>query len=390
MKLATLTVSAGFHDRRWCPVSARVALDAGIDLTALSLRDAVDGRPTAVQVWREEGGTAAVAWIVDDLRVGQSRSWHLTTAEGSALRGPGVDLREEGSGRLAVYIGGDEFTAYSYGTDVVRPYLYPVLADGGIGVTRNWPMLTDLLNETNDHPHHKGIYTAQGSVNGVDNWSEAAGHGYQIHRAFTRIYGGPVAGGFTQSLDWTDAERVPNMSETRRLTFYATPANLRVFDYEISLHASAGAVTLGDTKEGGLLSVRVATSMDVREDGTGGTFVNGHGGVQQAEAWGKRAPWCDYSGPAGGARVGVAFMDHTDNPRFPTHWHVRNYGLMTANPMGLHDFTGIPGNTWDLEIAAGETVAWRYRVIIHSGDAARAQIADRYQDFVAPPLVTVA
>jgi len=83
----------------------------------------------------------------------------------------------------------------------------------------------------------------------------------------------------------------------------------------------------------------------------------------------------------------VAFLDHIDNPRFPTYWHVRNYGLMTANPIGLHDFTGIPDNTWDLEIPAGETVTWRYRVLIHTGDTARAQVADRYQDFVAPPVV---
>ncbi|NLD44382.1 MAG: hypothetical protein GX657_12930 [Chloroflexi bacterium] len=388
MELATLTVNAGFHRRRWCPVTAQVPLDAGVDLASLTLRDAATRLPVAVQAWREEDGSARVAWIVADLPAGQARAYTLA-AEGAPLVGSGVELRDEGSGRLAVYVGAEHLTTYNFGPDVVRPYLYPVLAGGGVGVTRNWPMVTELLSETTDHPHHKGIYTAQGDVNGVDNWSEAAGHGYQVHREFTRVYSGPVAGGFTQTLDWTDAERTPNMSETRRLTFYATPGHLRVLDYEIALHASAGPVTLGDTKEGGLLSVRVATSMDVLEDGTGGTFVNGHGGVQQGEAWGKRAPWCDYSGPAGGRTVGVAFLDHIDNPRFPTHWHVRNYGLMTANPMGLHDFTGIADNRWDLEIAAGETVAWRYRVIVHDGDATRAQIGDRYSDFAYPPTVTV-
>ena len=34
---------------------------------------------------------------------------------------------------------------------------------------------------------------------------------------------------------------------------------IRLFDYQVTLHASHGAVTLGDTKEGGLLSVRVAS-----------------------------------------------------------------------------------------------------------------------------------
>jgi len=257
-------------------------------------------------------------------------------------------------------------------------------------VTRNWPMVADAVNETSDHPHHKGIYTAQGSVNGVDNWSEGEGHGYQIHREFTRVYSGVAAGGFAELIEWTDAHREGNMTETRRLIFYATSGRIRLFDYEVNLHASLGEVTLGDTKEGGLLAVRVASSMDVTSEPEGGRFVNGYGAILEKEAWGKRAPWCDYSGPTSGGWKGVALMDHVENPRHPTHWHVRNYGLMTANPIGLHDFTGDPENRWDLVIPEGQTMSWRYRVMIHDGDAIYAQVADRYHDFVNPPSVTVA
>ena len=83
-----------------------------------------------------------------------------------------------------------------------------------------------------------------------------------------------------------------------------------------------------DTKEGGLVSVRVASSMDVRN---GGAIRNGYGGTNEEETWGKHAPWCDYSGMVDGKHVGVAIMDHETNPRYPTQWHVRDYGLMTAN-----------------------------------------------------------
>ena len=341
MKLATLIVSAGWHRRRWCPVTAQVRLDPDVDLDALVLRDVSTDTPLAVQAWREEDGLVSLAWVVADIPAHQTRAYELRRTEGAPLHGPGVELREEGSGRLAVYVSGEHLTTYNYGPDVVRPYLYPVLAHSGIGVTRNWPMATDVLNETTDHPHHKGIYTAQGDVNGVDNWSESSGHGYQVHREFSRVYSGPVAGGFTEALDWTDAERTPNMTETRRLTFYATPSRLRALDYEIALHATQGQVVLGDTKEGAALRA-------------GGHFHGRHGRPAgralcerlrrraEKECWGKPAPWCDYSGPAGGAWVGVAFLDHVSNPRYPTYWHVRNYGLMTANPWASTTIRGTP------------------------------------------------
>lgn len=389
MKLATLTVKAGWHRRHWCPVTAEVPLGPEVDLDALALRDVSGARPVAVQAWREEDGRVRVAWVIHDMAPHEERRYELSARTGGSLGGDGVDLRTEDEGKLVVTVGGEHLTTYNCGAHVVRPYLYPVYASGAVGITRNWPMVPDAPGETTDHPHHKGIYSAQGEVNGVDNWGEGQGHGYQIHREFTRLFSGAVAGGFTETLDWTDSERNPNMAETRRLTFYATPARARLFDYEITFHARYGEVTMGDTKEGGLLSVRVATSMDATGDPDGGRFVNGVGGVLEDEAWGKRAPWCDYSGPTPGGWRGVALMDHVENPRHPTHWHVRNYGLMTANPIGLHDFTGDPEQRWDLVIPEGESVTFRYRVMIHDGDAASGQVGDRYQDYVHPPKVVV-
>ena len=86
MELATLTVNAGFHRRRWCPVTAQVPLDAGVDLASLTLRDAATRLPVAVQAWREEDGSARVAWIVADLPAGQARAYILA-AEGAPLVG---------------------------------------------------------------------------------------------------------------------------------------------------------------------------------------------------------------------------------------------------------------------------------------------------------------
>ena len=63
-----------------------------------------------------------------------------------------------------------------------------------------------------------------------------------------------------------------------------------------------------------------------------GAIVNSYGGSQEMETWGKRAHWCDYVGPVNGKTVGITIMDSPGNFRYPTYWHVRDYGLMTANP----------------------------------------------------------
>jgi hypothetical protein len=345
-----------------------------------------------VQAWRTENSSVALLWVIVAMRPNTTRTYELRAAtQALPPLSDGVQLEEVGPGRIEILVGGAPLAMYNYGSDVVRPYFYPIIATPGVGITRNWPMVEGVEGETHDHVHHKGLYTAQGEVNNVDNWGEGAGHGYQVHQDFERVYGGPVAGGFVERLAWTDAERQANMTETRRLVFYATPRHARLLDYSVALYASEGEVELGDTKEGGLLSVRVASSMDAGNP-DGGRITNGFGGIQETETWGKRAPWCDYSGPAPtpeDAWYGITMMDHATNPRHPTYWHVRNYGLMTANCFGVHDFRQEADKRWPLMIPAGESLTWRYRVLIHHGDADEARIEAHYHAFAHPPIVEI-
>ena len=383
MKLAKLTVHAGPHARVQCPVTAEVDLES--DPENMILWDETDGKAVPVQIWEEEGRTR-LAWIVSWMEAGESRDYRLRILDAPRSLVSGVSLAE-GEGRLDVSIGGHYFTTYNCGPEVVRPYLYPVYADEGVGVTRDWPMVPDAEGDSTDHPHHKGIYTAQDEIRGVNNWGEGEGHGWQVHTGFDSVYSGPVAGGFTSAIDWTDADRKTYMTETRRITFYNTPLRARLFDYQVTFHASQGELRIGDTKEGGFLSVRVASLME--EARGGGRIVNGCGGVGEGETWGQRAPWCDYSGAIGGGTYGITLLDHPSNPRFPTYWHVRAYGLMTANCVGRHHFTGDENQRWDLPIAAGASKTWRYRVLVHHGDAAAAGVARHYEGFAYPPQVEV-
>jgi hypothetical protein len=360
-----------------------VALPQGARSGIQALIDRDSGLVLPAQPWNRDG-RPMLSWIVPLLRAGSSMT--LAPREVADARGPEVRLEAHGEGQLSVHLGDQHFTTYNHGPSVVRPYFYPIYAEGEVGVTRNWPMVEDAPGETNDHPHHKGMYTAQGEVNGVDNWGEREGR--QIHREFERVFSGPVDGGFVENIDWTDGDGKPNMSERRVVRFYAPAGGLRLVDYTVTLIASEGRVVLGDTKEAGLLSVRVATSMDAANP-RGGRITNAFGGIGEAETWGKPSPWCDYSGPVGGEWYGILVMDHPDNPRHPTPWHVRDYGLMTANCFGYHHFTGDDSNRHDLVLEAGRSLTWNYRVLIHRGTALDTRAADHYANFATPPTVTV-
>ena len=88
----------------------------------------------------------------------------------------------------------------------------------------------------------------------------------------------------------------------------------------------------------------------------------------EKDVWGRRSEWLDYSGKINGVPVGVAVFDHPSNPRAPTYWHTRAYGLLANNIFGLHDFEHDPSRDASLTIRPGQPLRFRFRVIIHPGD----------------------
>jgi hypothetical protein len=259
------------------------------------------------------------------------------------------------------------------------------MAPGEVSVTRSYPMRTDVPGEMHDHPHHRSLWIAFGEVNGADNWSEEKGHGYTLHQSLDRRESGSVCGGFTTTSLWADADQKPLLTQLLAVTVWAASDSVRLLDFAIDLTATHGDVTFGDTKEGGILAARVASSMDVPR---GGRIENVYGGIDEAETWGRAAHWCDYSGEVEGQSVGLAILDHPHSYRYPTHWHVRNYGLMTANPFGYAAYTnGLKNGSHTLK--RGETLCFRYRVVLHRGDATFGGVNAHYHNFVSPPKVSI-
>ena len=67
---------------------------------------------------------------------------------------------------------------------------------------------------------------------------------------------------------------------------------------------------------------------------------------------------------------------------------MRPYGLFAANPFGSHDFGSLPPG--DYTVPKGETITFRYRVILHEGNTEAARVDRSFAAYARPPTVEVA
>ena len=261
-----------------------------------------------------------------------------------------------------------------------KPILWPLIGPHGEEMTRGYPMRKASATERSDHVHHRSFWFTHGDVNGIDFWSENKDHGNIVHRKFEQVQGGDQAVIVSRN-DWMSADGKKVCEDVRQLTFGSQGSSYWI-DFDTTVTASEGPVKFGDTKEGSF-GVRVAGSMKV-DSKPGGHIVNTHGDKDKG-AWGKAAPWVDYYGSAtpGGKVVGITIMNHPTSFRYPTYWHVRTYGLFTANPFGLHHFKGNKSLDGSYELKKGETMTLHYRVLVHPGDTTEANVAGHFKQYQA-------
>ena len=234
-------------------------------------------------------------------------------------------------------------------------------------------------DETNDHPHQRSLWFTHGNVNGNDLWSELPIAGSTVHRKFLDVSGGSQAK-IVSVNDWLD-KNGNKLCEDQRTIIGGVDGDNRYIDFDIIIKAVDKPVTFGDTKEGSF-GIRVPDSMRV-DAKRGGRIVNANGTTDD-HAWGKAATWVDYHGPVEGETLGIAILNHPSSYGFPTHWHVRPYGLFAANPFGLHDFDGLAANG-SHTLKPGETMTFRYRVILHKGDEKEGHIAESFAKYSQQP-----
>jgi hypothetical protein len=235
---------------------------------------------------------------------------------------------EKGDGRLTIHHRDTPLAVYVYqDAEILRPYFTDVHSLTGRRITRTHPPKEP---EATDHPTmHPGIWLAFGSLGPGDYWRNK---GRVEHVAFVdepkadddvvtfRVKQRYVADGQTVC------------EEVCRHTIRVREEGwwLR---YDSEFRGGPKAV-FGDQEEMGL-GVRMTAKLCVK--GGQGRIRNDAGDVNEAGVWGKPARWCDYGGLVDGRRLGAVVVPHPENP-WTSRFHVRDYGLMVANPIGQKAF----------------------------------------------------
>ena len=304
-----------------------------------------------------------------------------------------VTVTQKGTGKISVEIDGKPFTDFWVGPETKKPYLHPLRTASGIVVTRGFPMDADIPGEAHDHPHHRGLWFTHGDVNKYDFWGNedsqqgaGLGKGKVVLTKIEKVTSGKETGTIDATFAWQIPSGQTLLRETRKMTFYSEP-ELRTIDFDITFSPET-QVTFGDTKEG-MFAIRLAAPLEevqprnIPEPKRTGKLVNAQGGAGEKAVWGKRSEWADYSGQLGGQTVGIAILDHPANPRYPTYWHSRSYGLFATNIFGVHDFESDKSRDGSLTIKPGQPLRFRFRVVIHQGDANAAGIRTIHEKYAA-------
>lgn len=282
---------------------------------------------------------------------------------------------------IEIKMDGKPFSTFYFGTDSRKPYLHPLRTSDGRIITRSWPM-EDLPGESHDHPHHKGLWITHGDVNGYDFWANNAELPKQekLGRVnlvkINSVKASGNEGTIDSTFNWVTPEGQKLLEESRKMTFREAGEN-RIIDFDVTLKALE-KTTFGDTKEG-MFAIRLVDTMT--EKAKGGQLVSSTGATGMANVWGKAFPWVDYSGTVAGKPAGIAIFDHPGNPKHPTYWHARDYGLFAANIFGEHDFFNDKNRNGSLTLEPGKSLRLRYRVVIHPGDMKSANLAKMYEDY---------
>jgi Family of unknown function (DUF6807) len=295
-----------------------------------------------------------------------------------------VELKAVGDDHVSISINGQPFSDFYIGSEYQKPFLAPLRTATGLVVTRKWPM-EQAESDSKDHPHHKGLFIGYGSVSGINFWEVEAASKPSPENPQTKgkialmklgeIISGPKSGSVTATFMWQAPEHGDMLEETRTMTFYADP-DVRTIDVDATFTAKQN-LKFEDTKEG-FFAIRLA---DALTEKNGGVITNSEGAQTEKNVWGKRADWVDYDGTLDGQKVGILIFDNPHNFNHPTRWHVRAYGLFAANPFGLKEFDPQANGQGGHALNSGESMRFRYRVIVHPGDVPKKKIANWYSDY---------
>jgi hypothetical protein len=266
-----------------------------------------------------------------------------------------------GDQRLATYVTSDP--------KITRPFWCNLMTPNGTAVTRPHP---PAAGELDDHPTmHPGVWMAFGDVSGNDYWRLKSRVRHVRFVEPPEVTSGVARlAAVNEYLDPSGNEVV--MQESSRWTARLVDDGwLLTVTSAFSPGPGRDSVVFGDQEEMGL-GIRMAIPFAERQL-NGGKPNDADGRKSAAGVWGKSSVWCDYSMPAGERRIGVTIYPSADNFR-PCWWHVRDTGLMVANPFGRKALTG--GDASEVSATSTRPVVLNFSIRVYDAPLRAANPAD--------------
>lgn len=302
--------------------------------------------------------------------------------------------------KVDILIDGKPFTSFLYPDNLEKPILYPLQTASGLTLTRGFPLVKNG-NERTDHPHHVGLWFNYESVNGLDFWNNSysipvdkkSKYGWIRNVKVEAIKKGMNKGTLNYIANWERQDKVVLLREKTIFVFSGTD-DTRTIDRTTTLTAQKDTVYFKDVKDG-MLGLRVTKELELPSDkeesytdnngivtkispaknGANGDYLTSTG-KKGNDAWGTRAAWCVLFGIKESQPISIAVIDHPKNPGYPTYWHARDYGLFAANPLGQSVFSNGKEHM-NLTLKPGQSVTFRYRIVIASGRSQTAASLDK-------------
>jgi hypothetical protein len=270
---------------------------------------------------------------------------------------------------VAVSAGDVELFTYVYRPDTPvlespKPYVHPIRTLGGALVS---------LFRPHDHVWHKGIAWSLPHVGEHNFWGgptyvegeyvQLANNGSATHREMTTLEADGDRFVIGHTLGWTSQEGAPVIEERRALSATVVDAFTWALVFGTTMTNVSGAT----------LDFGSPTTKGRENAGYGGLFWRGPrsftDGVVQSpdgaggdELRGTRAEWFGFRGrhDESGDHSTIVIVDDQANPRHPPQWFARTEDFACLNPA--------PFFSEELALPDGESVSFRYAVVIADGD----------------------
>lgn len=349
---ATVTIAPFEKDRRWVVVEAKVKVAAPFQ--------AADEKGNAVPA---QGEGNDVRLVVPFIAANEKAKIVVKSGQAKAA---GMSLSEDPAGFISVKGPDREITRYYTGSlaeKSKKPFFWP-LNGHGVNLLRGHPV-EPKVGEPVDHPHHTGVYFCFGDVNGREYWSKTA----IVPKAIVKKEQGPAYARIVAQNAWGE-----DLAETQDVTILNAGPDV-VMDWTITLKAEHGPVVLAKDKKlakEGAFAARVAGALSMAKGDAPEIIEDAKGEKGEKAARANGSPWVDYTGTIDGKKVGIAILNHPSSFRYPSDWHVRAYGLFSANPWI---------NKGENALAKGESLVLKWRVYVHAGDAAAGKVADVFAGY---------